>query len=99
MSLVRLETKTEKEKVYDLQVDGGEFFAEGLLVSNSDSTLYSYRKCYSYLYEKPKIRTKEQIDRALEDAAWQDTVREYAPIEEYGIEETRDWLNQRGSSF
>lgn len=70
--LVQQETDIRrKEKVYNITVsEDHEYFANGILVSNCDSTLYAWRYCYNYLY-KPETGVpkdgKEEVERFWKD--------------------------------
>lgn len=51
----------DKELVYNLTIEGEhEYFANDLLVSNCDATLYAWRKCFPYLSKAPAPKKNEQ---------------------------------------
>ena len=57
--LVQARRPIEKDSVYNLKVKNGphEYFANGILVHNCDSTLYAWRYCKHYIKNvaKPRI--------------------------------------------
>lgn len=81
------------QTVYALSVDDQhEYFANGILVSNCDAGLYSWRYAYNYLSvaaEKPKT-PEEEVDAAFleklqkeKDNPWWET--EYEPDDDSGL--------------
>jgi len=67
--LVLLNSVTVKGKVvYNLTVeDEHEYFANGILVSNSDATLYAWRKAYHYIYAEPEKKLDIDTPEYMEE--------------------------------
>lgn len=70
--LAQLHTDTKsKSEVYNLNVDmEHEYFANGILVSNCDATLYAWRYAYSYIInhkEELSIYDHRQVNRFWEE--------------------------------
>jgi intein/homing endonuclease len=67
----------KEQKVYNLSVkDKHEYFANGILVSNCDSTLYAFRFARHYLAET----IKEAVDRSTEEYMFKATLAKYKKI-------------------
>lgn len=98
---VMVKIRTLKDVVFNLQIDEHhEYFANGILVSNCDSALYLWRRCYQYIRpmlhnEKPFVDWNRQSSwetAHLENLAEQ--VRKEQKPNELSLEWNDDWDSQ-----
>lgn len=62
----------DMQKVYNITVeDEHEYFANDILVSNCDASLYAYRFCYQYVLGVQKVVKKSDVEKVL---AWEDDI-------------------------